>query len=150
MNQDYMELLQAFGQFHKLNMKVFLPGISHGQFVTLQAIHCLHNMQEGVKVQQVAKYIDSSMAGVSRTLRELEEQGLLQRSVDVHDRRNVFVELTARGEEVLKEGHEGMKTFADVIFSHIDSEDLKMLIHCLNQIYEVGREEIKRKEAEHE
>ncbi|MCI5712755.1 MAG: winged helix DNA-binding protein, partial [Lachnospiraceae bacterium] len=85
---------------------------------------------------------------VSRTIRSLEEHEYLLRENDKNDRRNTFVKLTPKGNDILKQAHVQMSNFLNQMVHDLSKEDKEHLIHCMQQMYSNATAEIERMEHE--
>lgn len=142
------EFFRATHSFRKLKISALLPEISHGDFKTMAIIQCLNqkNGNNGVKISDVAANRDIAVPAVSRTLKTLEERGLIVRSVDKKDRRNTYVQLTAKGEKFLAECHTIMHELFTAIMVRMGEEKANILIQGLKELYVIAEDEIgKRK-----
>ena len=74
---------------------------------------------------------------------------------DPKDRRNTCVVLTESGETMQQNMACIMQEFGRAVISQVDEQDLKKLILCLDEIYDIAAEEIEkrsmrnRKEGQH-
>jgi len=66
-----------------------------------------------------------SPAAVSRTLRQLQERGLVGASISAHDGRQRDYRLTARGRKLLARIQTRREDAIDAVWSHLDPEDLR-------------------------
>ena len=75
--------------------------------------------------------------------------------LDPKDRRNTCVALTESGEDMQQNMTCTMQEFGRAVISQMDEQDLKKLIVCLDELYDIAAEEIEkrsmrnRKEGQH-
>ncbi|WP_242941667.1 MarR family winged helix-turn-helix transcriptional regulator [Parasporobacterium paucivorans] len=141
MRNTHFEILHSF---RKLNISSLMPNITHCEFGTLKTIkQCSwENMDKGVRICMLAERLDVAAPAVSRTIRSLEQKEFVIRAIDENDRRNVFVELTAEGEEMLMQMENIMEDFSSAVMDKVGSENMEKLNYHLKQLYEVSKEEL--------
>ena len=148
MKKEQREFFTLLEEFRKLNIGSMLPGIPHGDFCVMKAIHELKlnkGQNADIRVSDIVEEMQAPPPAISRGLRSLEEKGLIQRSVDEKDRRNTFVELTAAGEQLSDEIETIMKDFVDAVFSRMGVESFEQLNNGMRKMVSVSREEINKR-----
>jgi len=156
MEAIYRQFFTAMSQFHKLRIRELLPDMTKVDCMTLMEISNLDCAEGEKKVTTsvLAEKMQAKPSAVSRTLKNLEEKGLIERSVNRADRRNTYVELTEQGKQVLEECKSGINEVMHAVFAKMDQEDIKRLIGYLDEIYLITKEEIelriKKKERKQE
>ena len=141
------EFFEAFHRFRKLDITSMFPELSGSDFRTLMTIECVGKEKEGkgVRVSELAQKMRVATPAASRTLRGLEERGMIERSVDTEDRRNTYVFLTQKGKKVLANAERIMNDFSNAVFERLDEEKMERLIAYLKEVYEVSAQEIKKR-----
>ena len=141
------EFFEAFHRFRKLDITSMFPELSGSDFRTLMTIECVGKEKEGkgVRVSELAQQMRVAAPAASRTLKGLEERGMIERSVDTEDRRNTYVFLTKKGKEVLADAEQIMNDFSHAVFERLDEEKMEHLIAYLKEVYEVSAQEIKKR-----
>lgn len=132
--EDPVKLLVFVSQLHRRTIeKLFgateLHGAQHRMLMTL-ADHEFDSQSE------LAHMLDVSTATVAVSLKKLEREGYIRRGSKEGDLRANFIQLTARGEEIVQSSRE--------IFEHIDhqavrgfgDEELVLLESYLRRIYD--------------
>jgi DNA-binding MarR family transcriptional regulator len=142
--------IRSAAHFHRLSMKQTWILLSKGRFIVLHAIDAITSKEEasgGVSVSMIAETMHASLPAVSRMLRMLEKQGLIERFSDPRDRRNTLVILTDEGRSVHDEASELLTEYVDIIVDDIGAERVRSLIaeleHCtgaMERALEVMRE----------
>lgn len=152
MEKMYEELFRSMHQFRKLNVGAMLPGITKQEFITMGVI--LNKGKDGkITISELAAKAQVLPSAISRTLRGLEEKGYVVRTVNQKDRRNTYVELTAKGEETARQSKQIMHDYGVAVMSQLNEQDMERLIHYMDNIYDIAEKEIearKWKEREHE
>lgn len=155
-------LFETFHMFQKLRMSNLLPtGLSRNDFSTLMCIEYgkfnphgadmtpqeTDCAREKMSISKLAKVLHVTTPAVSRTLKGLEEKGFVLREIDKEDRRNIFVELTDAGKNILRTAEAEMNDFTDTVVHNMDREDMEKLIDYLQQFFYLAQIELdKRKE----
>lgn len=148
MKAEYEEFFTIMQSFRKLNISSMLPDISHGEFGILKMIQCCckqNKTEEHIKVADIVKESKLPPPAVSRTLRSLEQKGLVLRTVDCNDRRNTLVEVTAEGEKRIREIDGIMNDFTVAVFDHLGEESLRKLNRYLRTLADTAGEEIDKR-----
>ena len=152
MNENARALFKTFEQFKKLNICALMPELSASENMTLHAIDHVNKecakRNEKAKVSMLAGDIHSNPTQVSRTLKMLEEKGLIERTVSKQDRRITYVELTESGKAYHEKTSKVMNEFTDAFFNQLDENDLVRLTDFLNNMYEVASKEIENRRIE--
>ena len=140
------ELLMVMSKLTKI-IKQYHPKINvhPGEFTMLAAIHyCINKPQvgndldkdKGVRVSEISNHIHSSKPATSKMLNSLEEKGYVIRIPNVHDRREVYVELTEEGKKIVKEAFNKMYEFTEESLHHMGEENTKELIALMTKFYD--------------
>ncbi len=144
---DHSEFFRVVYSFKKLNISKMMPDITHAELGTMSMIYrCREESSDGgVKVSDLVNRMEVAAPGVSRTLKKMEEKGYIIRSVDKTDRRNTYVELTPKGEEVLKEARTIMHDFAEAVLGKMGVENVNHLIEYLKNLQVLAQNEIEKR-----
>lgn len=149
MKELYGRFFDAMHQFHRVRIGDLFPERTQGDCVTLLAINRFYQEKkdEMLTVSELAEKTHVKPSAVSRTLKNLEEQGLVERTINKSDRRNTYVTVTEHGrEECEKMGHI-MCDFAEAVLARMEEEDLTKLIDYMNELNQVATEEIEIRKA---
>ena len=152
MEENIMEHLGA--AVHRLlQVRYSLPigALPLGEFLMLQLIH--HHREEepqakGVYVSQLTRHAHASKPAVSRTLRHLEDKGLLRRQTDPEDRRTTYVMLTAEGERLLEQCRIQTRELARRVARRMGEDELRALTEQLDRLTDAIQAEGKQMSAE--
>lgn len=127
---EFSELITNFRRVLMENANRVSPGMLPGAYKTLTTIaRC-----EQVTVSTLAERMLSDKGQVSRTVRELEGLGLVERSADPSDGRSFLLRLTPHGEERLAQARlpqEGLLMTTLTDWSVTDIDNLTHLLHAL-------------------
>lgn len=89
---------------------------------------------KAVRMNKLSEYFKVSPAAISQMIGKLEKQGWLERFVGTEDRRNVNVQLTEKGKNILHKCEEKMSKRVRRLIDHIGEEDSDTLIRILEKL----------------
>ncbi|MCI8401743.1 MAG: winged helix-turn-helix transcriptional regulator [Lachnospiraceae bacterium] len=145
------EFAHTMHRFGKMNLGHFME-VSRGEFWVLASLERYEEKHpgEGIQAAKLAKLVDASPQGLSRTLRNLEGKGFLERRTDTRDRRNACICLTKEAHRIMEEGKEQMKRLFAEVVEEMGEDRLRELMSHLNRLMDViqsvgEREEERRK-----
>ncbi len=151
-NKELMEhLLHVAVRFQKVNIAGLIEGLSHNEIGTLEMIgRFMLNCPgaKGIFVTDLAKCRGSSPPAVSRTLRSLEEKGLIGRKTDTNDRRNTYVFLTKEGLKKREEIAKNMELLGTGVMARMGTEKTEMLIKLWGELENIIVEEAENLSAQ--
>ncbi|HVK21839.1 MAG TPA: MarR family transcriptional regulator [Actinokineospora sp.] len=93
-------------------------GVSMNEFETLDRLAAAD--RESLRMQDLAAAMYLSQSALSRTVARLERAGLVERALCEHDRRGVYVKITAAGRA--RHGEAGKTHFA-ILTEHLGADD---------------------------
>jgi DNA-binding MarR family transcriptional regulator len=97
---------------------------------------------ESVSVKDVAAELDLEHSTVSRLLGDIEQDGLLVRGVDPHDRRRTTVALTDLGTAVVADATAISRYFTRILLADWDREDVEQLATLMRRLSETVQERL--------
>ena len=134
-------------KFHKMfSLKQMVSvDLSHHEFITLVTINRLsiEKKADKIKVSEIVKCLEVPNAGVSRTLGKLEEKGLVFRSIDSMDRRNIYVTITENGKKLLCECQKNVDKFLNRVKEKFGKEKSEQLQTLMDEFAKIWKEEMK-------
>jgi Transcriptional regulators len=145
LTNEQKEFLEIMHSIKHLNMGMIIPTggqINPGDFHTLKAImRCKDEKPDkNVRVSDIVNRMPVPAPAVSRGLKFLEGKGFVKRTVDVNDRRNTWVTITAEGEKVYHETADAMSDFFDAIFAKMDPGDIAAMNDGLKKLRTAAEE----------
>ena len=152
-NREVQEaFLKAMHRFGKLNFNLcFGEELTKGEFFCLAMVRD-HTRRcpdsRGMYVWDLAGHMRVRPPAVSRMLRGLEHRGLIERSVDREDRRNVYVSLTERGEQTWDGVADGLQYFTNRVIGRMGTEDMETLIGLLDRLSIIIEDEQAKESSE--
>ncbi|KAA9008409.1 MarR family transcriptional regulator [Paenibacillus spiritus] len=105
-------------------------GLTFPQFSLLTMI----SKRPGARVVQLAERMDVKSSAVTVMLDRMEAIGLVAREPDEHDRRAVVVNITTKGEQVLREGREQLQTTLSEQLAILKPEELELFASCYRML----------------
>ena len=90
--------------------------------------------EEGTAVSQIAGLLGVKSTSLSRSLKNMEELGLVYRQADEFDKRSVKIFLTDFGKEKKQVAKEVVRKFNEYLNAHIDESERLQLTAILNKI----------------
>lgn len=150
--EDYLkkfraELSVVINQGRKLRKPLLPGGITHSEMFAMREIYEFMEQypgKKGIYVTELARELGIALSAVSRILSGLEERKLIDRVVDVKNRRNTFVSLTTRGEEVWNCCVSMLNQMLDHVILGMGEADLKQLIVLSKHFFEMWEAEINK------
>jgi len=110
--------------------------IANDEFsITPSKFHALRRIVEGRQyVSQLADCMHLSRPNISRLVDELVTDGLITRQPDAHDRRNVRLQVTEKGQKLFDAMHARVHAQMAAFFSRLSDEDLLEVQHGLSAL----------------
>jgi DNA-binding MarR family transcriptional regulator len=95
----------------------------------------LEDYPDGVRMNELAEQILYSKSGFTRVVDRMEDEGLVQRVRPSDDRRSIFVTLTDKGTEKMKEARRHHRDSIERHFSqHLTDADVDALTAALEKV----------------
>ena len=140
-DQTIQELIQTFTQLDKLDWeKKTIEGFKPSEIRVLTCIKQKIKSTCEIKVSEISKHLNVRMPSVTPILNKLEQDGLITRRIDEHDRRVILVSLTAEGESVADVALRQLYEIFASLQESIGSEDSQELIRILTNVYQFFKE----------
>lgn len=119
---------------HKIYLKYFADevGITLGQYPYLVALA----YDDGLNQDDIAKLFQIDKCGVSRALKKLEEQGLIERTPDPDNRRSNIIRLTEKGRDALEYVKKKDDEWEDFIYASISLDKEIVQKHIRKILFE--------------
>ncbi|MCM3740434.1 MarR family transcriptional regulator [Oceanobacillus luteolus] len=120
----------------KLNEKLSTVGLFHSQWLL---IYCMKK-QQPVTLVEISNYLDVEKPTISRTVKRLEEQGLIE-EVPSLDKREKRMHLTRKGEESYEEAQRIVTHFETGLMKEISDQDIETTLRTIQSLREKLYEE---------
>lgn len=149
MDELYGDFFAAIDSMRKIRIGELFPDMTQGDGAMILAIEHLNEKKtEGVTVSDLAEKTHTKPSAVSRTLKTLEERGLIERTINQSDRRNTYVTLTETGSTTCKQFRQTMCEFGKAVIDRMDEADMRRMIAYINKLNQVALEELEMRKAD--
>ncbi|MHA6252870.1 MarR family winged helix-turn-helix transcriptional regulator [Oceanobacillus sp. CAU 1775] len=124
--------LQFSRSFKKqLNERLTAIDLFHTQWLVL---YCINRMQP-VTLVEISNYLDVEKPTISRTVKRLEEQNLIE-TIPSEDKRERLIRLSLKGEESYKEGQEIVAQYEANLVQTISERDMEITLKTIEKLKE--------------
>ena len=142
-----LTLCGNMGRVHRLCREVVTVaveplGLTQSRWTTLMHINML---QEGVTQLALAHSLGIEMPSLTRTIKQLEEQLLITRCVDEHDKRSKRIYFTEQGRTILHSLNEKITDVKNQLYNGLSHEELDLVAHSLIKMEQNAQSCIKKK-----
>lgn len=133
------DILRTFGiVHHKLDqigeMIIAEPDISMARHRLLMRLRVAEKLGHKVSPTELSHYRHVSRNTISALLKGLEDQGLIERTLDPEDRRRFYIQLTDIGRETVEKLSPRMAVYVNEVFSALTPEERDTLLALLNKL----------------
>lgn len=128
---DIMYFSRRFFEVSQRGMNIALRGLPKAHFPFLTRLHYLieHSGQDGgIYVSQLNKELLRPAPAISRDLRALEQEGLIERSADAADRRKTLVRITPEGDRRRVMCEQALRRYTNAVLGEIPKERIAQLL----------------------
>ena len=142
--QLHREIIQNLVYPRKIPLTVLLSEISANEFILIASL-LAYEKQNGthITVNELAASMDVSLPAVSRSLRHLEERGLLKRVCNEECRRNTFVVISDIGRKLFEENRKKVEYLVDKLIDEVSIEEIETAILFSKKVSEIVDRECK-------
>ena len=136
MNENNKYIAKYISQIHRksrvfMNREVSKYDIKSGQLMFLLDLY----MQDGKNQEEISKKLEIDKGATTRTLKNLEEQGLITRVKDNHDKRTNRIYLTEKSKDVKEDVFNLIDQLRNEVSKSLTDEEEEILIDLLEKIY---------------
>src|SRR6266496_2566683 len=111
-------------------------GLSIPQFGILMQLHYRGNCG----ITDIGDRFDITSAAASQLVDKLVQNGLIQREEDPHDRRAKLLNLTEKGQEMIKQGTERRYRWVEALAQKLSAEEREQVNEALNIMTQAAKE----------
>ncbi|WP_294449186.1 MarR family winged helix-turn-helix transcriptional regulator [uncultured Gemmiger sp.] len=146
------DLVQLFWQIRKTmqtSIQQAYPDRPRSELAMLERLHYIirQNGQDGaVPVSALPDCLRMLAPAVSRTLRQLEENGLVERIPDPGDHRKALVRLTDKGEAIRLKAEDRMREYMHRVIDRVGEETFARMLDDLSTWEQAMQAELAREE----
>ena len=145
MNKEQLrkEILQKLIYPKKIPLSVVLNELSPAEFTLIASFKSYEKSNEGkhITVNELASNINISVPAVSKTLKKLEDRGLIQRITNKECRRNTFVVISEKGEDLYRYNKEKITLVLDKLMSSFSIEEIQAAISFYQKLENIINKE---------
>ena len=125
------ELFAAIHYLHRLSTegkrgaKMALESCPKCHFIMLEGVLMTieeHGQNGSIYVSDLAAAVKQPLPAVSRALRQLEQDGLIERITDPHDRRKTLVRITPKGYELCHQCEQALRNYFASVLARLEPE----------------------------
>ena len=114
-----------------MNREVAKYDIKSGQLMFLLDLY----MKDGKNQEEISKKLEIDKGATTRTLKNLEEQGLITRVKDNHDKRTNRIYLTEKSKYIKEDVFNLIDQLRNEVSKSLTNEEEEILIDLLEKIY---------------
>lgn len=138
-------VLEAFSRMKHINFWETIGNYNRSEMQILGVVHC--NGGANVKISELCSATGMQPASVSRSLKSLEKNGLIIRSIDPDNRRNVVVTATSEGKKVADALIAKAHDFWGNVLLRMSDKDLEEMLRLWNMILDNMEAVLEEKKA---
>jgi len=131
---DEPHLLREVMRLHQVLLSVFSRqvGMPASKLTLMRFLAACRS--EDMGIMEIARCLGVNAAAVTRQVKEMESEGLVDRAADARDGRRSYVRLSSEGCRVFERIHERAHEFERELGSPISSEDMATAVRVLSQL----------------
>lgn len=141
-NEKVKRMLDACYQAKRI--REMLPPLPQGIMPSyIQYMDLIQSMERHgipVKISDISEQMNLPRPGVTRTVKEMEEKGLLHKIASENDGRVTYITVTEEGKKLSKKYDEEYFTGLSSALSDISEEEADCMIQTIEKFYEQMRE----------
>lgn len=140
------EFVHVVNQYRMLFSRQSPFELSKNEFIILHAVSQLQGKREngqvcGTTMTAITDLLRCSKPAVSKSVRLVEEKGLIERRTDEKDRRNVYIVLSPEGEAVFIRLRDQMLQMLQRIGDKMGEDDMEEMTRLLAKFYAILEQE---------
>ena len=138
-NEKIKRMFDAFYQAKRIrDMLPPLPqGVMPSYIQYLDVIHSLQREKKDIRLSDISDAMNLPRPGVTRTVKEMEAKGYLQKSAAPEDGRITYISLTEEGKALSHKYDETYFSNLSSYLSVISEEDADQMIRTIEKFYEI-------------
>ena len=128
------KLTELMGNFQNQVLSGDLKGFTLRQLYYIELI----NKHENIRVSEIAKMLDVKKSTVSVAINQLIDQGIVTKIQSINDKRFYFLQLTPKGENIIKIHMQVHKNAIKKILNVLNEEEVENFIKIVDKITASG------------
>lgn len=129
--------------WHKISRMYNQQAAEHDMTISIGYILLIID-KEGTPSTQLGPRMGMEPTSLSRTLKTMEDDGLIRRQIDKADKRKVLIFLTEKGLEKRKVSKAVVLDFNEKLISRIPKSKVKAYFEVMEKIDQIADEELKK------
>jgi DNA-binding MarR family transcriptional regulator len=133
------KLMRSFMQFNKSAWHQQQRTVAGCKPSEIRVLFCIkHGCKPGLsemKVSEISKRLLVTSPTVTQLLKGLEAHGLIERHMDLLDRRSVGVRLTEKGEDVTRQALHDLAASLEGLIEYLGEEESNQLVELLSKVF---------------
>lgn len=139
-NNNAQLIMSAMRRMKNIKLTCVCDEQPEGEVMLLNIISMLELKKDKAAVAEIVPLIHMHATAVSRLMKNLEDKGIIVRSIDPDNHRNIIVSTTEKGKEINKKNHEKIKLFWENVFEKIPEKDISEMVRVWNEVMDVMEE----------
>lgn len=115
-------------------------GVTSSYIQYLDAIETLERRGVRTKVSDISEMLNLPCSGVTRTVKEMERKGYLQKSASEEDGRVTYLSITAHGKALSQAFNDQFFTKIAPLLGEISDEDAECTVRTIDALYAIMSE----------
>lgn len=136
-NLTAQKIIRCLNEFRKINKhKSNDCGLTHSEIMVLFYIRKhIEEYKEGIKTSELSNKLNVASPTITQQINSLEAKGLVDRNIDKKDRRAVRINLTEKGEKLLKKASEELQNSISGLVNYLGEKKSNQLAELLLETY---------------
>jgi DNA-binding MarR family transcriptional regulator len=122
----WISILYRYGQSY-VSKKLECFNIGSGQYVILLTLF----RTNGISQEKLSDYLKIDKGSIAKSIKKLEDEGYIRRSIDSDDKRAYKVSLTQKGLDIIPLVQEAIKSWEDIIISDLSDSEKQIIEQLL-------------------
>lgn len=138
-NEKIKRMFDAFYQAKRIrDMLPPLPqGVMPSYIQYLDAIHSLQKEKKDIRISDLSDAMNLPRPGVTRTVKEMETKGYLQKLTSPDDGRVTYISITEKGEMLSRKYDQDYFSSLAPYLSEISEEEADNMIRTIGKFYQI-------------
>ena len=138
-NEKIKRMFDAFYQAKRIrDMLPPLPqGVMPSYIQYLDAIHSLQKEKKDIRISDLSDAMNLPRPGVTRTVKEMETKGYLQKLTSPDDGRVTYISITEKGEMLSRKYDQDYFSSLAPYLSEISEEEADSMIRTIGKFYQI-------------